>query len=205
MKDYFMRRILLIFPTLLGISLACFLIMHFVPGGPVEQAIMKMRASRVGQEAGSYFSGSGQSSLTMDEIERIKKYYGFDKPVLVRYFTWLGKVLRFDFGNSYTYDKPVMQVILSRIPISLTFGLTGLFFTYLVCIPLINGAAYWFSSAIPFPNLPLVCCLLFSSAAEAFSICSQSAGWFPIILKTSAFSEKYLIFFITCFCRCFVM
>lgn len=135
MREYLLRRILLIFPTLFGITIACFLVMQMVPGGPVEQAIQRIK--QASRETGGISSGvSTMSSLTQAEIENIKKYYGFDKPVMTRYFSWLGKLLRLDFGTSYTYQKPVLQVIASRFPVSLTFGLTGMFLTYLVCIPL---------------------------------------------------------------------
>ena len=134
MRYYFIKRLLLIIPTLIGITVACFLVMQMVPGGPVEQAIQKMKHSTLGQ-AGNV-SGLNTTNMTQEEIENIKKYYGFDKPVLVRYFNWLGKLVRFDLGTSYAYEKPVLDVILNRLPVSLTFGLVGMFFTYLVCIPL---------------------------------------------------------------------
>ena len=133
MRTYLLKRFLLIFPTLFGITIACFLIMQAVPGGPVEQAIQKMKQSSRSENSGGM---NVQATMTKEEIENIKRYYGFDKPVLVRYFLWLGKIVRGDFGTSYTQEKPVLDVILSRIPISLAFGLTGLFLTYLVCIPL---------------------------------------------------------------------
>ncbi|NLW47223.1 MAG: ABC transporter permease subunit [Firmicutes bacterium] len=137
MRAYFLKRLLLIFPTLLGITIVCFSIMQMVPGGPVEQAIQKIKMAAQGEAGGGLGNDPGiQSAITEQEIENIKKYYGFDKPVLTRYFIWLGKLIRFDLGTSYTYEKPVLQVITSRIPISLTFGLTGLLLTYLVCIPL---------------------------------------------------------------------
>lgn len=133
MRAYFIKRLLLMIPTLLGITLVCFIIMQMVPGGPVEQAVQKMKYAAQGE------SGSGsnlQASMTREELEYIKKYYGFDKPVLTRYLLWLGKLLRFDLGTSYTYGKPVLSLVVERLPVSLTFGLCGLFFTYLVCIPL---------------------------------------------------------------------
>lgn len=134
MRDYFIRRLILIIPTLLGITLACFLLMHFVPGGPVEQAVMRLKNL---QSQGRGVSGSNlQSNLTQDEINNIRHYYGFDQPILVRYFRWLGKVVRFDLGTSYTYERPVTEIISSRFPVSLTFGLFGLIASYLVCIPL---------------------------------------------------------------------
>ena len=135
MREYLLKRFLLIFPTLFGITIACFLIMQMVPGGPVEQALQRIKqASR--ESGGISGSATTISALTQEEIENIKKYYEFDKPVLTRYFSWLGKLLRLDFGTSYTYQRPVLQVIASRFPVSLTFGLTGMFLTYLVCIPL---------------------------------------------------------------------
>jgi microcin C transport system permease protein len=135
MRDYLLKRLLLIIPTLLGITIACFLIMQMVPGGPVEQALQKMKRAAV-SESGAASSGVLESAMTREELENIKRYYGFDKPIPVRYFNWLGKLLRLDLGISYTYEMPVLSIILSRIPVSLTFGLTGLFFTYLICIPL---------------------------------------------------------------------
>jgi microcin C transport system permease protein len=69
-------------------------------------------------------------------LENIKKYYGFDNPVATRYLLWIGKLLRGDLGVSYTYQKPVLELVVERLPVSLTFGLSGLFLTYLVCIPL---------------------------------------------------------------------
>jgi microcin C transport system permease protein len=134
MRAYFIKRLLLIIPTLFGITIACFLVMQMVPGGPVEQAVQKMKMAVRGEAGGG--TGKIQASMTQEELENIKKYYGFDKPVLVRYLNWLTKLAHLDLGNSYTYEKPVLEVISSRFPVSLTFGLTGLFFTYIVCIPL---------------------------------------------------------------------
>lgn len=149
MKAYFIKRILLIIPTLLGITIACFIIMQMVPGGPVEQAMQRLK--HVGQgEAGVSSAGNLQTTLTDEELRNIQRYYGFDKPVLVRYFNWLQKLLRFDLGTSYNYEKPVTKVILSRLPVSLTFGVAGLFFTYLICIPL--GIKKALTHGQPFDN-----------------------------------------------------
>lgn len=145
MKEYLIKRFLLIIPTLLGITIACFLVMQMVPGGPVEQAVQKIKhASR---ESGGVNS---MTTITQEELENIKKYYEFDKPVIVRYLSWLGKIVRLDFGTSYAYQKPVLQVIASRFPVSLTFGLVGMFLTYLVCIPL--GIRKTLEHAKPFDN-----------------------------------------------------
>jgi microcin C transport system permease protein len=133
MRAYFLKRLLLMIPTLLGITLVCFLIMQMVPGGPVEQAVQKMKHAAQG---GSGAGINSQASLTREELENIKKYYGFDKPVHIRYLLWLGKLLRGDLGVSYTYQKPVWNLVVERLPVSLTFGISGLLLTYLICIPL---------------------------------------------------------------------
>jgi microcin C transport system permease protein len=132
---YFIRRFLLIIPTFLGITLAVFVITHFVPGGPVERQIMRMRAAASG-EAGGAGGGRAQVELPEDAVEQIRQYYGFDKPVHVRYGLWLWNVVHLDLGNSYIYQDPVWDVIKSRFPISLTLGLTGFLLSYLICVPL---------------------------------------------------------------------
>ena len=133
-KKYFLRRLLLVFPTLLGISVVCFGVMQIIPGGPVEQAVMRLRGASGSMEGG--VAGSARAKMTEEEIERIKAYYGFDKPIYVRYALWLKKVVHLDFGDSYFYEEPVLKVIISKFPVSLTFGLTGFFLSYLICIPL---------------------------------------------------------------------
>src|SRR6185503_15711210 len=136
MSSYFLRRLLLIIPTFLGITMVVFVIMHFVPGGPVERQIMRMRMAAM-TEGGAGGGGSRiDVELPADAIEQIRQYYGFDKPVHIRYALWLWNVLHLNLGNSYIYQDPVWDVIKSRFPISLTLGLTGFFLSYLVCIPL---------------------------------------------------------------------
>ena len=116
-------------PTLFGITLVCFMLTQFVPGGPVETMISKMKAMDSEQ-------GASEMEITEEEIENIKAYYGFDKPIHVRYFTWLGNVLTLDLGTSYTYEEPVWDVIVSKFPISIFIGLTSFLLSYLICIPL---------------------------------------------------------------------
>ena len=130
MKAYIIRRFLLMIPTLLGISLVCFTLIQFVPGGPVEEMISRLKGA--GSERGKDVS----ETISQEEINNIKKYYGFDKPAYVRYFKWLGNLLRLDLGNSYFYEEPVWDVIVSKFPISLFFGLVSFILSYSVCIPL---------------------------------------------------------------------
>jgi microcin C transport system permease protein len=136
MRTYLLKRLLLIIPTLLGITIACFIIMQMVPGGPVEQAMQQLKRTTQGETGTAASAGNLQTAMTREELRNIKRYYGFDKPIIVRYFVWLHKLIRFDLGTSYTYEKPVVAVVCSRLPVSLTFGVMGLFLTYLVCIPL---------------------------------------------------------------------
>ena len=142
MKAYIVRRLLLIVPTLLGISIACFLLIQFVPGGPVEQMISKVQ--------GAASARGGGSTVSAAEIANIKAYFGFDRPIHERYFIWLGKIVRFDLGMSYAYQEPVWGLMLKKLPISLCFGLTSIVLSYLVCLPLgvakamRNGS--WFDS-----------------------------------------------------------
>src|SRR5213079_1236048 len=102
MTGYFIRRFLLIIPTFLGITLAVFVIMHFVPGGPVERTIMRYRMAA--SERGSASAGRLDTELPQEAIDQIRQYYGFDKPVHVRYGLWLWNVLHLNLGNSYIYQ-----------------------------------------------------------------------------------------------------
>lgn len=135
MRDYFLRRLLLIPPTLIGVTIIVFVITRLVPGGPLERAIMEAQQMSVTNGGGSSQVGQGMA-LSQSQLDRLREYYGFDKPVLVSYFDWMGKVLQGDLGTSYRYNQPVTDVISSRFPISLYYGLVTLIITYAVCIPL---------------------------------------------------------------------
>lgn len=130
MTTYILRRLLLMIPTLLGITIACFILIQFVPGGPVEEMISKVQAFS------SQRGASAARTISAAEVENIKAYFGFDQPAHIRYIRWLGNLLRFDFGNSYVYHQPVWDVIVSKMPLSLFFGLTSFFLSYLISIPL---------------------------------------------------------------------
>jgi microcin C transport system permease protein len=144
MKEYFLRRLLLIIPTFLGITFLCFGITQFVPGGPVEQAIMRMRG---GEQGGESVASTGQSeagSITETQREYIRKHYGFDQPFLKRYWKWLVDDKIGLQMESYKFpNKTAWQMISERFPVSLVFGLTGFLLTYLVCIPLGVLKALW--------------------------------------------------------------
>jgi len=133
MSGYFARRFLLIIPTFIGITLAVFVVMHFVPGGPVERQIMRYKMAAV-TEGGA--AGRGSVDIPQDAIDEMKRFYGFDKPVHVRYARWLWNVLHLDLGRSYIFQDPVWDVIKSRFPVSIFLGLTGFILSYMVCVPL---------------------------------------------------------------------
>ena len=137
MLEYILKRILLIIPTLIGITLITFVIINLAPGGPLEQRINAMRFSsaQMGEASGGDTSG-GDMGVSQEVKDSIKKHYGLDKPIHIRYWIWLKNISRLDFGNSFTYEEPAVDVIFSKFPVSIQFGLISFFLTYLICIPL---------------------------------------------------------------------
>jgi microcin C transport system permease protein len=154
MIGYFVRRFLLIIPTFLGITIAVFVIMHFVPGGPVERQIMRFRAAAATEGGAGRSAGSSNIEIPPEVLEEMRRFYGFDQPVHIRYIRWLRNVLMLDLGTSYVYQDPVWDVIKSRFPVSVFLGLTGFVLSYLVCIPLgvfkaiRHGSKFDFSSSV---------------------------------------------------------
>jgi len=132
MIDYFIRRFLLVIPTFIGITFLCFTITRFVPGGPVEQAVLRYQEAQgaagegVASEGGASSSReAGKSQISEEMMQKLKEIYGFDKPFYIAYLIWLSKVVRFDLGVSDTYSRPVWDLIKERFPVSLWFGLSG--------------------------------------------------------------------------------
>jgi len=152
MTGYFIRRILLIIPTFLGITMAIFAIMQAVPGGPIERQILRYQMAQTG-EGGGGGGGRGAVEIPPEALEEMKRYYGFDKPPHIRYLNWLWNVLHLDLGRSYIYQDPVWDVIKRRFPISLFIGLTSFVLSYLICVPLgvlkaiKHGSKFDFSSS----------------------------------------------------------
>ncbi len=132
--SYFIRRFLLVIPTFVGITMICFMIIQFVPGGPVEQAIMKMKG--VGSSSSDYGSAS-TSSISEKQRKEIEVYFGFDKPLYKRYWKWLVTDRLGMKMESYAFpNKTSWELISGRFRVSMIFGVTGFFLTYLICIPL---------------------------------------------------------------------
>ncbi len=134
LRDYVLRRLLLMVPTFIGITFATFVLCQFVPGGQIDQ--MRMRLA--GADGGEMASHGGRAQLDIPEAQlaQLRKYYGFDKPLPVAYAEWLGKALRLNFGTSFRYNAPVTRVIADRLPVSIYYGLITALFTYGICIPL---------------------------------------------------------------------
>lgn len=132
MFNYLVRRSLLIIPTLLGITLVVFLIINLAPGSPIEQQIQALKFSS-STEADSV---AGTAGVSKEILEALKKQYGFDKPVVERYWIWLKNLAVLDFGESFTYEEEVTDVIFSKFGVSLQFGVISLLLSYLISIPL---------------------------------------------------------------------
>ncbi|MBU1343446.1 MAG: ABC transporter permease subunit [Proteobacteria bacterium] len=182
MTAYFIRRLLLVIPTFIGITIMVFTITRFVPGGPIERIISDTRALQTGQGGSSSSTTSGTGGgqpLSQEQIQRLKEYYGFDKPVLASYIAWLGKVLKGDLGRSTRYYDPVWDMIKERIPISLYFGILSLIMIYGVCIPL--GMAKAVRHKTGFDNLTSV--IIFTG----YAIPGWVAGVFMLVLFSSNF------------------
>jgi microcin C transport system permease protein len=135
MTQYFIRRLLLIIPTFIGITILVFMVTRFVPGGPIERMISQAQQAAA-ESAGRAGSGVGAATLDEAQIKQLEAYYGFDKPVLVSYWQWLSKVVRLDLGVSTRYSDPVWDTIRERIPVSAFYGIMTMLITYFISIPL---------------------------------------------------------------------
>jgi microcin C transport system permease protein len=149
MLAYALRRILLIIPTLFAIILVNFVIVQAAPGGPVDQLIAELRGTAGGtmarvsggggeltNAATSAHQTRGARGLDPAFIAQLRKYYGFDKPPAERFWLMMKNYLTFNFGTSYFQDRPVIQLIADRLPVSISLGLWTTLLTYLISIPL---------------------------------------------------------------------
>ncbi len=136
MTTYFIRRLLFVPLTFVCITCLIYTVIRFAPGGPVEQAKARILMMQTG-EAGGPASGLGQGTeIDPRVVKQLEAYYKLDKPILIGYLIWLGEILTLDFGTSFTENRPVIDVIVSKFPVSIYFGLIGYFASWLVCVPL---------------------------------------------------------------------
>ncbi len=150
MGRYILKRLLLIVPTLFGIILINFVIVQFAPGGPVEQIIAQVQFGNMSTTAGISGGGdAGQSSsantatnvgstygLDPALVADLERQFGFDKPAHVRFFTMVGNYLTLDFGTSFYQDRPVLELVAERMPVSISLGLWSLLLIYGISVPL---------------------------------------------------------------------
>lgn len=214
MAGYILRRLLLMIPTLIGIITLNFLIVQVTPGGPVEQMIAKMQGMDV--SATSRFSGGNNQDFNMDSMQQqmgggqnvsqkyrgaqgldpefiaeLEKQFGFDKPIGERFVMMMKNYIQFDFGESYYQDRKVIDLVIDKMPVSISLGLWSTLIIYMISIPLgirkalKDGSKFdiWtsglivFGYAIPSFMFAILLIVLFAGG--------QYLDWFPLRGLTS--------------------
>ena len=151
MGAYILRRLLLMIPTIIGIMAISFAVVQFAPGGPVEQVISDLTGQNQGGDRLSGNSGDlggqsfneessgkyrGAQGLDPEFIAKLEKQFGFDKPPLERFSQMMWNYIRFDFGESFFRNTSVIDLILDKMPVSISLGLWILLLSYAISIPL---------------------------------------------------------------------
>lgn len=185
MTSYFIRRLVLVAPTFIGITLMVFVITRFVPGGPIERMIMEAQlAGGNGGAVQTTASQRGGSVLSESQLQQLREYYGFDKPIFISYVHWVKNILVLDLGTSTRYNEPVWQTIKDRLPVSLFYGLATMILTYAICIPLgivkairhnsaidhISSIFVFVGYAVPGFVVGILLMILFASTWEVFPL-----------------------------------
>jgi microcin C transport system permease protein len=201
---YILRRLMLVIPTLLGIMVINFFIIQAAPGGPVEQMISQIQGTAV--DATERFSGSssggetvrsatsdsgggayrGARGLPKELIERIEKMYGFDKPIGERFFLMMKNYLVFDFGESFFRNKQVVDLVLEKMPVSISLGLWTTLLIYFISIPLgiakavRDGSRFDVSSSTTLIMLNAIPGFLFALLLVVLFAGGSYFKWFPL-------------------------
>ena len=194
MFAYILKRILLMIPTLLGVLLLTFVVIQFVPGGPVEQYLAEAKAGAGRGAEGASMSYRGAQGVDPKRLEEIKALYGFDKPPVERFVQMLGQFARFDLGTSFFQNKSVWALVKEKLPVSISLGLWTFFISYLVAVPL--GIAKAVRAGSRF-DLATTILILFGYAIPGFVlgvallvIFGGQLQWFPLRgLTSSNFDE----------------
>ena len=210
MFSYIFRRLMLMVPTLLGIMVLNFIIIQAAPGGPVEQMLSQIQgtasnatdrisgnvsdtSSRVqtdtsGGGAGTY---RGARGLPRELIERIEKMYGFDKPMHERFFLMMKNYLVFDFGESFFRNRRVVDLVIDKMPVSISLGLWTTLLVYLICIPLgirkaiRDGSRFDVTSSTVLIVLNAIPAFLFAILLVVLFAGGSFFHWFPLRGLTS--------------------
>jgi len=202
---YILRRLMLVIPTLLGIMVLNFFIIQAAPGGPVEQMISQIQGTSV--DATERFSGSasggetvksasadtsgsgayrGARGLPKELIQRIEKMYGFDKPIVERFFLMMKNYLVFDFGESFFRNKRVVDLIIDKMPVSISLGLWTTLLVYFISIPLgiakavRDGSRFDLSSSTMLIVLNAIPGFLFALLLVVLFAGGSYFKWFPL-------------------------
>ncbi len=210
MLAYIIRRLLLIVPTLFGIMVLNFVIIQAAPGGPVEQMLAQIQgeavdatarvsgtdggeikgaAPSIGTNANSQYRGA--QGVPPELIAQLEKQFGFDKPAHERFFQMLGNYVRFDFGNSFYSDQSVVDLVLQKMPVSISLGIWSTLLIYLISIPLgikkavRDGSRFdiWTSGAVILGNA--IPSFLFAIFLMVVFAGGRYLDWFPIRGLTS--------------------
>ena len=139
MRNYILKRIFLLIPTLFGIMCVNFAIIQLSPGGPIELLISKHSALGVNELNTTKLNDSfykGRAGVSEESLVELQKIYGFDKPIATRFFKMIGDYVRFDFGESFYRKSPVIEIIKEKLPVSISLGLFSTLLIYLISIPL---------------------------------------------------------------------
>jgi len=202
---YILRRLLLVVPTLFGIMVINFFVIQAAPGGPVEQMLAQIQGTSV--DATERFSGSssggetirsssadtsgggayrGARGLPKELIERIEKMYGFDKPIVERFFLMMKNYLVFDFGESFFRNKRVVDLIIDKMPVSISLGLWTTLLIYFISIPLgiakavRDGSRFDLSSSTTLIVLNAIPGFLFALLLVVLFAGGSYFKWFPL-------------------------
>lgn len=136
MREYIFKRILLLIPTIFGIMCINFAIIQLSPGGPVELMIAKYSTLSTQESYQNNEQYRGKQGLSEDLVEEVKKLYGFDKPILERFFIMIKNYISFDFGESFYRKSNVLDIIKEKLPVSISLGIFSTILIYLISIPL---------------------------------------------------------------------
>ena len=209
MGAYILRRLLLVIPTLLGVMIINFTLTQFVPGGPIEQIIAKMqgegdvfeaiaggarrcRAATAAMPDAATTRYIGARGLPPEFIAQLEKEFGFDKPPLERFLTMMWNYMRFDFGESYFRSVGVLDLVLEKMPVSITLGLWSTLLAYIDLDP--AGHPQGGARRVELRHLDLAACMIAAYAIPGFLFAvlllvlfagGSYCQWFPLRGLTS--------------------
>jgi len=192
MLAYVLKRLLLMVPTLFGVLLLTFVVIQFVPGGPVEQMVAQLQGRDSGGE-GAAATGAGyrgRQGVDTARIEEIKTFYGFDKPAHERFVQMLGQFARLDLGKSFFYPKSVWELVKEKLPVSISLGLWTFLLSYAISIPL--GIAKAVRAGTRFDTLTSLLVLVgyaipgFVLGVALLVVFGGQLQWFPLRGLTSS-------------------